>query len=123
MSDTTQEHAVRAPPVVFPSFRLLVEALPEAIAVHRKGRIVYVNPAGMALIGAERGDTLVGRRAMGFVHHDDLPLLQQRLGAPASRLQYRLKRLDGEASSSSPRRRSFATWGATSVRATCSRRR
>jgi diguanylate cyclase (GGDEF)-like protein/PAS domain S-box-containing protein len=76
-------------------YRLLVEASPEAIAVHRSGRLVYVNAAGISLIGATEGDSLIGRRAADFVHLDDQPLLLQRSAAPTSRVQYRLVRMDG----------------------------
>ncbi len=77
-------------------YRSLVEASPEAIAVHRNGKLVYVNAAGVTLIGAATAAELVGRRAADFVHADDRLLLQQRMGAVASRIQYRLARVDGE---------------------------
>jgi len=54
-----------------------------------------VNTAGVTLIGATTAEALVGRRASDFVHADDRVLLQQRLGATASRIQYRLARTDG----------------------------
>ena len=77
-------------------YRLLVENSPEAIAVHRGGHLVYVNTAGAALIGATSSDELVGRRTADFVHHDDLAVVTHRVHADASRVQYRLVRLDGE---------------------------
>jgi len=77
-------------------YRQLVEASPEAIAVHHDGRLIYVNDAGVALIGATSGAALIGRRATDFVHRDDLRQLRYRPGAPASRAQYRLCRADGD---------------------------
>lgn len=77
-------------------YRLLVEQSPEAIAVHRLGRVVYVNTAGAELIGASRSTELEGVRTVDFIHPDDLHLVQQRQGATASRVQYRLVRLDGQ---------------------------
>ncbi|WP_310570141.1 EAL domain-containing protein [Gemmatimonas sp.] len=76
-------------------YRLLVDNSPEAIAVHRNGHLVYVNAAGAALIGSAPGDDLVGRRTIDFVHRDDLSLVRQRARPDASRVQYRLIRVDG----------------------------
>ncbi|AMW06923.1 hypothetical protein GEMMAAP_15700 [Gemmatimonas phototrophica] len=76
-------------------FRQLVEQSPEAIAVHRRGYLIYVNGAGAALIGAASSNALVGRRAADFLHPDDTVLAQQRRAGTA-RLQYRLVRTDGE---------------------------
>ena len=51
------EEALRASAA---SFRVLVEQSPEAIALHADGRILYVNSAGAALIGAPDPRALVG---------------------------------------------------------------
>ncbi len=77
-------------------YRQLVEASPEAIAVHRDGRLVYVNEAGVSLIGAPSGAALVGRRTRDFLHRDDAQQLRYRPRATASRAQYRLCRADGD---------------------------
>ncbi len=61
-------------------------SLLEAIAVHRLGKLVYVNAAGVTLIDATTAEELVGRRASDFVHADDRVLLQQRMGAATSRI-------------------------------------
>ncbi len=55
-----------------------------------------MNAAGESLIGATGRDVLIGRRAVDFVHRDDLPLVRQRARPDASRMQYRLIRIDGE---------------------------
>jgi len=67
---------------------------PEAIAVHRNGRLVYANEAAAHLIGARQGADILRRRASDFVHPDDLALVQQRLTSGPARVQYRLRRLD-----------------------------
>ncbi len=76
-------------------YRLLVDASPEAIAVHRNGHLVYVNSAGKVLIGATDTDALIGRRAIDFVHADDVRTLLRAHGASSARQHYRLLRLDG----------------------------
>jgi PAS domain S-box-containing protein len=51
-------------------FRQLIEAAPEAIGVCRDGRLVYVNPAHVALFGRSF-DELVGRPVTDFLQADD----------------------------------------------------
>jgi diguanylate cyclase (GGDEF)-like protein/PAS domain S-box-containing protein len=50
--------------------RLLVEWSPGAVAVHRNGIIVYVNPVAVRLFGAKSANELVGRHALEFVVPD-----------------------------------------------------
>jgi diguanylate cyclase (GGDEF)-like protein/PAS domain S-box-containing protein len=76
-------------------YRQLMTHSPEAIAVHRNGRLVYANEAAAHLIGARQGADILRRRASDFVHPDDLALVQQRLTSGPARVQYRLQRLDG----------------------------
>jgi diguanylate cyclase (GGDEF)-like protein/PAS domain S-box-containing protein len=82
-------------------YRQLVELSPDAIAVHRRGRIVFVNPACVKLFGATHADELVGRHAIDFVHPDHRKRAQRRglwthkRGTPAPLLQQTLIRLDG----------------------------
>jgi len=42
-------------------FRRLVEALPDALYVHSGGKIVFVNPFGIRLLGAQQPEQLVGK--------------------------------------------------------------
>ena len=51
-------------------FRTLVEWTPEAIAVHARGKILYVNPATVRLLGAASAAELVGRAIHDFIHPD-----------------------------------------------------
>lgn len=48
-------------------FRALAETTPAAIFIHRNGEFLYVNPAGEAIIGCNRGD-LCRIRFMDIVH-------------------------------------------------------
>jgi len=52
-------------------YRRLTEASPDMIAVHRRGRFVFVNAAGASLLGVSSADDLVGRRVLDFVHSRD----------------------------------------------------
>ncbi|MDD5334600.1 MAG: PAS domain S-box protein [Rhodoferax sp.] len=60
-------------------FRTLIEWTREAIAVHRNGLLIYVNPAAIAMFGASSGQDLLGRPVLDFVHPDFLAIVQTRM--------------------------------------------
>jgi PAS domain S-box-containing protein/putative nucleotidyltransferase with HDIG domain len=82
-------------------YRRLVELSPDAIAVHSDGRFVYINPAGMRLLGARSPDEILGRPVMEIIHPDYHTVLNENLqGAPSSNEALPLReekfiRLDG----------------------------
>lgn len=82
-------------------YRHLVELSPDAVAVHCDGRIVYVNPAAVKLLGAEHRDDLIGKVALDFVHPDSQALAKARIqnmmtkGVDAPLVEERFVRLDG----------------------------
>ncbi len=51
-------------------FRLMVDSASDGIAVHRKGILLYVNPAAVQLFGCHAADEVVGRSVLDFVHPD-----------------------------------------------------
>jgi two-component system cell cycle sensor histidine kinase/response regulator CckA len=51
-------------------YRRLVEFSPDAIAVHSEGKIAYVNPAAMTLLGANSASELVGKPFLDIIHPD-----------------------------------------------------
>ncbi len=61
------------------SFSSLIEGSPDSIAVHRDGRLVYVNPALVAVLGYERLEELVGRPAADIIHPDDRQAVIERV--------------------------------------------
>ena len=83
------------------SFRSLIEGSPEAIAVHRDGRFVYVNPALVKALGYERSDDIVGTSVLDFVHPDHRAEVVARVeamletGEPAPPAEERFLRKDG----------------------------
>jgi len=82
-------------------YHQLVELSPDGIAVHRDGRLVYVNSAGARLVGAKSPAELLGRSILDLVHPDyrDQVLarvrqaLQQRVAL--SSVEEKFLRLDG----------------------------
>jgi diguanylate cyclase (GGDEF)-like protein/PAS domain S-box-containing protein len=51
-------------------YHRLVELSPDAIFVHAGGEVVFVNGAGVKLLGAESWEQIVGRPVREFVRHD-----------------------------------------------------
>lgn len=48
-------------------FRRLLDASPDLMAVHANGKFLYVNAAGMRLLGANRLDEIIGQEVRQFV--------------------------------------------------------
>jgi len=49
-------------------YRSLVELSAEATLIHRDGKIIYTNPAGMRLLGASRPEEVLGKAILDIVH-------------------------------------------------------
>lgn len=65
-------------------FQALLERAFDGIFVRRKDRLVYLNPALLALLGYENADDLVGRSVLTFIHPDHHALLIERIGSTDS---------------------------------------
>ncbi|GAB4492186.1 MAG: hypothetical protein OHK0031_15190 [Anaerolineales bacterium] len=82
-------------------YRQLVELSPAGIAIHQDGKIVFVNPAVLKLLGADAPEQLLGHAMMDFVHPDSQALVRERLarmaasGQPAPAADEKLVRPDG----------------------------
>ena len=96
-------HSLRALRESEERYQRLVELSPDAIIVHVDGKVVFVNRAGVRLLGAETADQLAGRAVMSFVHRDYLESVRRRLdelaggAAEAPFLEEKMIRLDGTA--------------------------
>jgi PAS domain S-box-containing protein len=51
-------------------YRRLVDRTPDMIFIHSEGKIVYINPAGVKLLGATAPEQLVGKPVMDIIHPD-----------------------------------------------------
>jgi len=82
-------------------YRSLVELSPDALFVQTDDKIVFINTAGVKLLGANKARDIIGRSAMGFVHPDDRKKIQQRVRKlhdehkPLHFIEHRITRLDG----------------------------
>lgn len=82
-------------------YRSLVECSPDAIIVHQKKKIVFINPAGVILLGAAHPDALIGKLVRDLVPPDYQHLVQRRIqqvynGQMAPLLEEKLLRIDGQ---------------------------
>jgi len=57
----------------------LLELAPVGIAVHSEGRLVFANPAGARLLGADSEQDLIGKPIAGIIHPDGLERSRQRI--------------------------------------------
>jgi PAS domain S-box-containing protein len=57
----------------------LVELSPDAIIVHTDSNIVFVNGAGLRLLGANSSDDLIGKPIVNFVHADYRESVRKRI--------------------------------------------
>jgi len=82
-------------------YRALVETLPEAVFVHRGSDLLFVNEAGVKLVGARSSEELIGRPIVSFVAGDDAPNVLARArqameqGLSLEPWEARIRRLDG----------------------------
>jgi PAS domain S-box-containing protein len=51
-------------------YRKLVEISPDAVILHRDGKIMYMNPAALNLIGASHSDEIIGKNVLDFIQPD-----------------------------------------------------
>ena len=82
-------------------YQRLVELSPDAIIVHVEGEVVFVNRAGVQLLGAESAEELAGRAVMTFIRRDYLESVRRSVEelaggtAEAPFVEEKLVRLDG----------------------------
>ena len=60
-------------------YRKVVNISPEAIIIHSDGKIVFVNPASLQILGASNFDDLLWKSAIEFVHPDEREFVCKRI--------------------------------------------
>jgi PAS domain S-box-containing protein len=83
------------------SYRTLVDWSPEAVVVHREGRLAYVNPSAIKLFGARSEAELLGSLILDRVRPDFHAVVREctartaEQGVPSPMIEVGLLRLDG----------------------------
>ncbi len=83
------------------NYRHLVELSPDAIIVHREGKVVFVNSSSVKLMRAASPADILGKPVLSFVHPDSVPAVTARIqrmlaqGERAEALEEKFVRLDG----------------------------
>src|SRR5690349_19526224 len=82
-------------------YRSLVELSPDALFVEIQDRVVFINSAGVKLLGATSPEQLVGSPVQNLIHPDDWAEASERLctvrteGRSVPFLEQRMRQLDG----------------------------
>ncbi len=82
-------------------YRALFEISPDSIFVHRDNRIIFANPSGIKMLGANSFEDLSGYKVMDFVHPDYREIVKERIkyvqqeSKPVEVLNEKFIRIDG----------------------------
>lgn len=85
-------------------YRELAESSPDALMVHSRDRMLYVNPQAVSTFAAPDRDALMNYRPSDLLNLEDLPLIEEQVrrmmkrgvGAHEGSSSYRARRLNGE---------------------------
>lgn len=83
------------------NYRRLVELSPASIGVHREGKWIYINPAGVQFFGASRAEDILGKSIFNFIHPDDHDTIKKRIHKQSEKhplspmIEEKLLKLDG----------------------------
>ena len=59
-------------------YRQLVELSPDAVIVHTKGRIIYINEASLRLFGTSKKEEIIDKSITKFLHPDSIDIVRVR---------------------------------------------
>lgn len=82
-------------------YRQLLSLMPDGVAVHKNGRIVYVNEEALRILKLNSPTEILGKSALDFVHVDDRATVLERIqeilqtGKSTTFVEERFRRLDG----------------------------
>jgi PAS domain S-box-containing protein len=81
-------------------YRQLVEISPDAVIIHQEGKITYLNPAAMSLLGAKDANELLGKPVLDTIHPDYRDNVRNQIkkdldGKTTPPIELRMVRVDG----------------------------
>jgi PAS domain S-box-containing protein len=77
-----------------------VDLSPDTIIIHRDSRIIFMNRAGVYLLGAANQDEIIGRDIKEFIHHDYIDIVTERINRmnrgnlKVPNIEIKLRRID-----------------------------
>jgi PAS domain S-box-containing protein len=74
-------------------YRHLIEWLPEGIIVYRHGKIAYVNPSGIRLLGADSPENLIGRDVIDMIDPGFQAIFRERVAQAALGAQMNIEKV------------------------------
>ena len=83
------------------NFRSLVELSPDGIGIEHDGKVVFINSAGLKILGTESPEQIIGKQVIDLVHPDYKELVRKRVsqlnasGNISLFIELQLVRLDG----------------------------
>ena len=101
VSSTARLEAEKALLKVEQRYQRLVELSPDMIALHSDGKYVYINPAGLRILGASRREEIIGRSIFDIIHPEsrekvDSRIQQLEAGNGVPPVEEKFIRLDGK---------------------------
>ena len=81
-------------------YRTLVDISPNAVLLHRAGKIFFANPAALTLLGATHSDEIIGRNVLDFISASFREIVRKNIqkdleGRPSPRTELPMIRIDG----------------------------
>jgi len=82
-------------------YRSLVDYSPDMITLHSQGKVLFMNPAGVKLLGAQSADELIGQPVLNIIPPQDREFAQEGMESaksdtqPTPLFQRKMHRLDG----------------------------
>ncbi len=81
-------------------YRKLVEISPDAVIIHQEGKITYLNPAALTMLGAENAHEMRNKNILDIVHPDYRDAVRKNIkndliGKTTPPIELRMLRVDG----------------------------
>ena len=81
-------------------YRQLVEISPDGVIIHQEGKIIFLNPAALAMLGVKEGNELLGKNVLEIIHPDSRDAVRENIekdlgGNTTPSIELQLLRGDG----------------------------
>ena len=81
-------------------YRQLVEISPDAVIIHQEGKITFLNPAALTLLGVKDANEILGKQVLEIIHPDYRDAVRNNIekdlgGSPTPSIELQMLRADG----------------------------